>query len=242
VFPAGVFGYLIATATTDRIQSRRGRRGIALVSSVSRLVFALLLSSAPAFPLFLIGFVGFGYGTGLTDTAWNSWASSTSQPNVVQGILHGSFSVGCVAGPALATVVLRKSSWSLLYGVLVSPVNISYFLHTTTDYLQKTCALFIELVVQTWAFHRDTGTNASTEIASRGNAKNRSLLRNYSLWLCSAYYLVYQGIEGESSLRTHDLPLIILDQLPSPIGSCCSLSAHGTQTQPQQLQHLPSSG
>jgi fucose permease len=120
VFPAGVFGYLIATATTERIQSRKGRRGIAVVSSASRVLFALLLSSAPTFPLFLFGFVGFGYGTGLTDTAWNSWASSTSQPNVIQGILHGSFSVGCVAGPALATIVLRKSAWPMLYGVLVS--------------------------------------------------------------------------------------------------------------------------
>jgi fucose permease len=120
VFPAGVFGYLIATATTERIQSRKGRRGIAVVSSASRVLFALLLSSAPTFPLFLFGFVGFGYGTRLTDTAWNSWASSTSQPNVIQGILHGSFSVGCVAGPALATIVLRKSAWPMLYGVLVS--------------------------------------------------------------------------------------------------------------------------
>jgi MFS family permease len=120
VFPAGVFGYLIATATTERIQSRKGRRGIAVVSSASRVLFALLLSSAPTFPLFLFGFVGFGYGTGLTDTAWNSWASSTSHPNVIQGILHGSFSVGCVAGPALATIVLRKSAWPMLYGVLVS--------------------------------------------------------------------------------------------------------------------------
>jgi hypothetical protein len=60
----------------------------------------------------------------------------------------------------------------------------------------KACALVLELVVQTWAFRSDTGTSPSTETASRGNAKTRSLLRNYSLWLCGAYYLVYQGIEG----------------------------------------------
>lgn len=119
MFPAGVFGYLIATATTNRIQSRKGRRGISITSSAFRLLFALLLSSFPAFPFFLISFAGLGYGTGLTDTAWNAWASSTSQPNVIQGVLHGSFSVGCVAGPALATIVLRKSAWPLLYGLLV---------------------------------------------------------------------------------------------------------------------------
>jgi predicted MFS family arabinose efflux permease len=135
VFPAGVFGYLFATATTYRIQLSQGRRGISVVSSASRVLFALILSGAPAFPLILVSFAGLGYGTGLTDTAWNSWASSTSQPNVIQGILHGSFSVGCVAGPALATIVLRKSAWPLLYGLLVGLVHVSYILRNLTDRL-----------------------------------------------------------------------------------------------------------
>jgi hypothetical protein len=65
----------------------------------------------------------FGYGTGLTDTAWNAWASGMSRPNVVQGILHGSFSVGCVIGPVLASLILRGSAWPLLYGVLVRNPN-----------------------------------------------------------------------------------------------------------------------
>ena len=137
VFLAGVFGYLIATATTNPMQLKTGRRGISVVSSASRLLFALLLSSAPAFPLFLIGFAGFGYGTGLTDTPWNTWASSTSQPNVIQGILHGSFSVGCVAGPAVATIVLRKSAWPLLYGLLVSLVYVSCFFNPITDHIRR---------------------------------------------------------------------------------------------------------
>lgn len=97
-----------------------GRRGIAAISSASRLLACLVLSSCPPFPVFLAGFVGFGYGTGLTDTAWNAWASGMRRPNVVQGVLHGSFSAGCVAGPAIVTLVLRKSAWPLLYGILVS--------------------------------------------------------------------------------------------------------------------------
>lgn len=133
MFPAGVFGYLIATATTHRIQENRGRCGIALVSSAFRLIFALVLSSTPAFPVFLVSFAGLGYGTGLTDTAWNTWASSTSQPNVIQGILHGSFSVGCVMGPALATIVLRRSAWPLLYGLLVGYLHVCRISELVTD-------------------------------------------------------------------------------------------------------------
>jgi predicted MFS family arabinose efflux permease len=134
VFPAGVFGYLIATATTDRIQSSKGRCGIAIVSSASRLFFAFVLSRTPAFPLLLISFAGFGYGTGLTDTAWNTWASSTSRPNVIQGVLHGSFSIGCVAGPALATIVLRRSAWQMLYSLLVSSCYLCCVFNWTADH------------------------------------------------------------------------------------------------------------
>lgn len=123
-------GYLLATSTAHRIQLRTGRRGIAAVSSASRLLFSVVLSRHPAFPFFLASFVGFGYGTGLTDTAWNSWAAGMSRPNVIQGILHGSFSAGCVAGPAIVTIVLRTSSWPLLYAMLVSinelPRDIEY--------------------------------------------------------------------------------------------------------------------
>jgi fucose permease len=135
VFPAGVAGYLVATASTNYIQLRKGRRGIAIVSSASRIAFALLLSSAPAFPFFLAGFVVFGYGTGLTDTAWNAWASGMSRPNVVQGILHGSFSVGCVVGPMLASLILRRSAWPLLYGVLVRSPDPNIETKLTCDYL-----------------------------------------------------------------------------------------------------------
>jgi fucose permease len=135
VFPAGVIGYLVATASTHRIQSRKGRHGIAITSSASRLLFTLLLSSAPAFPVFLASFAGLGFGTGLTDTAWNAWASSMPQPNVVLGILHGSFSVGCIVGPVLASVVVRRSAWPLLYGVLVGRSSTEYLAKLTLDNL-----------------------------------------------------------------------------------------------------------
>ncbi|GAB7331546.1 hypothetical protein MBLNU13_g02937t2 [Cladosporium sp. NU13] len=57
------------------------------------------------------------------------------------------------------------------------------------------CALFVELSAQTWAFRNDRGTGNIQDTSNR-NFKIRSLLRNSSLWLCGAYFLVYQGIEA----------------------------------------------
>ena len=120
MFPAGVLGYILATITTPLLQSRKGRRGIAAISSACRLLFAVILSSQPVFPVFLISLAGLGYGTGLTDTAWNAWASGTPRPNVVSGFLHGSFSLGCVAGPVIVTFALRTGdAWCTFYTILV---------------------------------------------------------------------------------------------------------------------------
>lgn len=70
MFPAGVLGYVLATFTTPLIQTRKGRRGIAVISSACRLLFTVILSSQPIFPVFLVSLTGLGYGTGLTGTAW----------------------------------------------------------------------------------------------------------------------------------------------------------------------------
>lgn len=70
----------------------------------------------------------------------------------------------------------------------------------------------MELVFQTWAFRTDTGTCIGPEIADGNEVKTRSLLQNHTLWICGAYYLVYQGIEGKAdtlSLRNNDCMLTV---------------------------------
>lgn len=133
MFPAGVLGYVLATFTTPLIQTRKGRRGIAVISSACRLLFTVILSSQPIFPVFLISLTGLGYGTGLTGTAWSAWASSLPRPNVAQGILNGSFALGCVAGPAIVKFALwAGGSWCPFYGIFVSTPDIK---HTHLNFL-----------------------------------------------------------------------------------------------------------
>ena len=70
----------------------------------------------------------------------------------------------------------------------------------------------MELVFQTWAFRADTGTCIEPENADGDEVKIRSLLQNHTLWICGAYYLVYQGIEGKADTlhsRNNDCMLIV---------------------------------
>lgn len=115
-----MLGYLIATMTARVIEVHGGRRAIAVVAAILRLLAAMMLSLKPPFSIVLASYAFFGYGTGVTDTAWNTWAGGMRHANVVQGILHGSFAGGCIFGPLVSAAVLESYTWTTFYEILVS--------------------------------------------------------------------------------------------------------------------------
>jgi MFS family permease len=120
MFPAGLLGYLTAVTLVEPIRSRLGRRGIAVIAPILRISAALVVATRPTFAILLAVNAVYGMGSGLTDISWNNWASCLSQPNLAQGLLHGSFSVGCILGPAIAVALLKIYPWNAFYLFLVS--------------------------------------------------------------------------------------------------------------------------
>lgn len=133
IFPAGMIGYVAATASVESICLRFGRRGVAIICPVLRLLAALVLAAEPMFGVVLAAYVCMGFGTSLTDTAWNTWASGMHRPNVFQGLLHGSFSLGCICGPLMIVAILREHSWNAFYLVIVSADELSVHLLRHAD-------------------------------------------------------------------------------------------------------------
>lgn len=123
IFAAVVTGYLAATALAQMIVLRMGLRGATLISPASRLLASVLLALRLPFPAVLLAYSLFGFGTGLTDTAFNAWAAGSNRPNIVQGFLHASFAVGCVLGPIGVAEMLKRYSWSHFYVAMVSSTS-----------------------------------------------------------------------------------------------------------------------
>lgn len=74
----------------------------------------------PPFPLVLCGYLVFGIGTGFTDAGFCAWGSGVPYTNVVQGIMHGAWSTGCVLGPQVVALIFRKGhAWYSFYFILV---------------------------------------------------------------------------------------------------------------------------
>lgn len=121
IFIAPLVGYLTAASLNSAVHGKLGQRGVAVIAPTCHVIHALVFSVHPPFPAILGAFTVTGFGIGLVDAAWCAWASDTPRPNITQGFLHGSFSLGATVGPFIATSMLTKAKlpWFAYYYVLV---------------------------------------------------------------------------------------------------------------------------
>ena len=181
VFPCAVAGYLCSTISIQYVHLHLGRRGLAWLSPIFRLLPAAIMSTGPKYPLVLASFFVFGFGTGLTDSGWCAWASVLPYANVVQGFLHGAFGVGCVFGPFAAVATIKRGyGWYALYRLIFVVV-------------------YVELVAQLWAFRHDTAAKYRATMNDNGEAKPVNPLRIRATWMCGVFYFVYIAIESTYS-------------------------------------------
>lgn len=109
-------GYLLATLFIQRILHKNGWRGITLLSSLPRLLSTAVLSTGPPFYIILPTYFILGFSIGLSDTGFCTWGSKVPFANIVQGMMHGSFSAGALLGPVLALTFTRQGfGWYVVY-------------------------------------------------------------------------------------------------------------------------------
>lgn len=126
LFPTGVLGYISATFVVPSILRHCGWRGVALLAAAVNLVSAILLITGPPFTIVLLSYYVGGIGVGIGDAGFCAWASKMLRANVVQGLMHGSFSVGCILGPVLTMLVYNQGfEWYGFYCLLVGKSRFS---------------------------------------------------------------------------------------------------------------------
>ena len=113
-------GYLIAAANLERFHRLVGRRGIAVLTGCLYVVSAALMTTKPRYALALVAYFCFGLGSGCADAGLCAWAASVSRANYIQGLIHGSFSTGCVIGPVIVAYLDRaQRDWSIFFIISV---------------------------------------------------------------------------------------------------------------------------
>ncbi|KAG9784941.1 hypothetical protein ABEF93_001819 [Exophiala dermatitidis] len=187
IFPTGVTGYVCASVFADHVHGHLGRRGIAFLSPAFRFLAMGILATGPPFSIALTGYFLMGFGTGLSDAGFCAWAANVPYASVVQGFMHGSYSVGSILGPVLANLMLKN-------------VHEWYEFYRMTGVL-----LLVELVVLVLAFRLDhavprseSPTEQELELQQTGhlNSKSNSPLRHRATWICGAFCFFYVGLEA----------------------------------------------
>ncbi|KAH8895773.1 MFS general substrate transporter [Thozetella sp. PMI_491] len=189
IFPTAPIGYFVAALNADRIHQWSGQRGIAIIASLSQLVFAAVAVMHPSFPLVLAFFMIGAFGTALIDSSWCAWAGGLEKnTHMVQGLLHGSYSGGACLGPFLAGLLLRRDGarWYHWYLVIIA-------------------FLLVQLAFLLGAFWFEDANRfreskrahqANGEASGEASISWREMFRYRATWVCAAYFLVYVGTEA----------------------------------------------
>lgn len=203
IFLVAPFGYFAGACLNEPIHRRLGQRGIATVAPVCQVMFTGLASGFhdPArggFETFLVATVVGNFGGGLLDGSWCAWAGGLGgrRRNTVQGLLHGSFSIGAGLGPFLAGTMFSawKMPWWQWYYVLLGMV-------------------ILQGLVLCWVFRQEDGQRyreglrpellrpdeLDTASETPPPARPGGALKHAVTWICAAYFLVYVGTEAAIS-------------------------------------------
>lgn len=206
VFLVAPWGYLAGAYLNDPLHRRLGQRGIAAVAPICQAVFTSLAATfhdpqRGGFEVFLAATVCGNVGAGLLDGSWCAWAGGLGggRRNFVQGLLHGSFSVGAGLGPFLAGTLFSVYGrpWWEWYYVLLG-------------------AVVLQAVVLLWVFRFEDGARYREALVApkqgAGMAVDRvseapppaghagaGALRYAVTWICALYFLVYVGTESAIS-------------------------------------------
>lgn len=180
IFPIAVVGYICGTVSLTKTISRFGWRGIATAAPILHIVAVGILSSGPTFVLVLIAHFIAGLGTGHSDAGFCAWASKLPFANVVQGLMHGSFSVGCIIGPMICVSVQKHElGWYVYYWIMIA-------------------FSVLELTLLATAYRKEGPEQyaASHQTIEDTVVEAESSSRTKILSTCGLFYFGYMGVES----------------------------------------------
>ncbi|RFU35077.1 hypothetical protein B7463_g1180, partial [Scytalidium lignicola] len=178
IFVVQVIGYLLGAATLESIHLFAGRRGLALTTAGLQILGIAILATKPIYSIALLAYFLFGIGTGCSDAGFCAWAANVRDTNAVQGLIHGSYSVGCIIGPMIVAALEKAGfGWNMFYMIMLGAFGIDF------------CTLLFAFRHDDGQAYRVTTRPHESEVEVTLAEGKRPII------YCALFYLCYVGIE-----------------------------------------------
>ncbi|KAH8900147.1 MFS general substrate transporter [Thozetella sp. PMI_491] len=117
IFVGNAVGFIVAAAFLDMIRERLGRGRAMIVSEVLLLAAYIPLVCTAPFPVIVVSFFMVGFSMSINLALCNTFCGTLANSTTALGLLHGSYGVGGVIGPLIATTIVNAagSIWSRYY-------------------------------------------------------------------------------------------------------------------------------
>ncbi|PSR81306.1 major facilitator superfamily domain-containing protein [Coniella lustricola] len=204
IFLSPFVGYTLAASLNNTIHMHYGQRGIAMLCGTCHLVAYVIAAQHPPYPALVVVFAVAGFGSGLSDAAFNAWIGAMANANEVLGVLHAFYGVGGVLGPLIATSLITKwgAAWYDFYYVMIGVAGVETVLLVST-FWPMTGKVFRDKHPQARppTARGDGGGGDGGDGSS--TSKKQSIMREALLqmpaarvsWLCAVFLLCYVGVE-----------------------------------------------
>jgi MFS family permease len=187
-------GFILAAFFTDMILSRLGRARLLMLSELLMIAGYVMAACAPPFPAVVVSYLINGFGYAMNLALNNVFCANLANSTVVLGLAHGSYGLGGILGPIVATALVSNGVlWSRFYLIVIGVRTLCFFAGGWSfwNYEKEGSAQF---------------ANSLQQIASRQSASEPSKLRllwralkNRTTLIGAAFIFAYQGAEVAES-------------------------------------------
>lgn len=117
IFVGQAIGFIVAAGLIDPLREKLGRaKALALAQTLMVGGYVCIACRAP-YPVIVIAFLLVGLGMSINLALGNIFCGGLQNSTVALGAMHGSYGIGGILGPLVATaiVTLARASWSRYY-------------------------------------------------------------------------------------------------------------------------------
>ncbi len=123
IFITNAIGFIVAFPLMHPLQARLGRANLFVLAEGTMMIAYLMLVFTPAFPIVALSFFFAGLGMAINLALNNAFCANLANGTTTLGIFHGSYGLGGIVGPLIATALVTQSArkvWSTFYFVPLS--------------------------------------------------------------------------------------------------------------------------